>query len=586
MTSSETEVMTGRAAMALIGALAGLSMWLLIDVIPDVVHNQTLLVTLTAAVCGFFGVLLAISGPVRLGLAMAGAAALGGFASLMLGLASLRFDTVENLLENSFAIPAWGVILFVSTPFVSVMLRDRTGWRDYPKLFDCTWSIIVRYSAAWLFVGVFWLILILSNALLEIVGIDIIDRLIDVDAVPHIFTGLALGLALKVVHEMRDYLSPYMVLHLLRLIIPVMLVVVAVFVGALPMRDPNELFGGLSPAGTLLSVALGMILLISVAMDKDDQDAVSSRWMRLATEGLALLLPVVSGVAVYAIWLRVGQYGWSPSRLAAATAAGFALSYALLYALAVVRRGAWMARLRQSNVWMAFALVVMAVMWLSPIYNAEKISTNSQVGRYLDGRASVSETAIWEMTHEWGKPGMRGVAILRSLTGETHLEMREALSVAASTDRKYVFDRKINDDGRNDDLSQLAALIRPVSGQDPITADQLAGLPDYRIEYWVSACGRSTDHACAIVFEDFDPQSAGREGFIFIPSRGNQFEVVSLRVHDGAFVAGNDLRDRESGGNVLLSADQVQGILDGEYQVAPSSQKSLWLENLELIPDN
>ena len=538
MTSSETEVMTGRAAMALIGALAGLSMWLLIDVIPDVVHNQTLLVTLTAAVCGFFGVLLAISGPVRLGLAMAGAAALGGFASLMLGLASLRFDTVENLLENSFAIPAWGVILF------------------------------------------------LSNALLEIVGIDIIDRLIDVDAVPHIFTGLALGLALKVVHEMRDYLSPYMVLHLLRLIVPVMLVVVAVFVGALPMRYPNELFGGLSPAGTLLSVALGMILLISVAMDKDDQDAVSSRWMRLATEGLALLLPVVSGVAVYAIWLRVGQYGWSPSRLAAATAAGFALSYALLYALAVVRRGAWMARLRQSNVWMAFALVVMAVMWLSPIYNAEKISTNSQVGRYLDGRASVSETAIWEMTHEWGKPGMRGVAILRSLTGETHLEMREALSVAASTDRKYVFDRKINDDGRNDDLSQLAALIRPVSGQDPITADQLAGLPDYRIEYWVSACGRSTDHACAIVFEDFDPQSAGREGVIFIPSRGNQFEVVSLRVHDGAFVAGNDLRDRESGGNVLLSADQVQGILDGEYQVAPSSQKSLWLENLELIPDN
>ena len=168
------------------------------------------------------------------------------------------------------------------------MLRDRHSLSDYVHLFDVSWSILVRYSAAWLFVGLFWAVLFLSHALLEIVGLSFIEDLIDIDGVPYVVTGFALGLGLSVVHEMRDYLSPFLVLRLLRLLVPVVLLVVAIFVVAALLQSPGELFGSLSRAATLLSVALAMICLVSISLDRGDADAVQTPWMRGATAALAL----------------------------------------------------------------------------------------------------------------------------------------------------------------------------------------------------------------------------------------------------------------------------------------------------------
>ena len=68
--------------------------------------------------------------------------------------------------------------------------------------------------------------------------------------------------------------------------IPVMLVV-AVFILALPFRGLSGLFGEFSAAGTLMAVALAGASLIAAAVDSSEAEAAKSRLMQLATIAFA-----------------------------------------------------------------------------------------------------------------------------------------------------------------------------------------------------------------------------------------------------------------------------------------------------------
>lgn len=585
MTPADSKDISSRATMALIGGIVGFAMWMLIEVVPDVLTNPHVFVTVTAAVAGFSGVLLGIVGPVPLRRAVPGALGLAIPAALALGWASLRHETLEGFGDDGLALLAWAVILFVGTPFMAVRLIHPDRWRTYGDLFDFSWSVVVRYSAAWLFAGVFWGILLVSNALFEIVAITIIEDLLDIDPIPHVLTGAVLGLALTVVYEMREYLSPFMVLRLMRILVPVMVVVVGVFAFALPFRDMNNLFGGLSPSATLLVVAIGSITLVSVAVDRSDDRAVALRFMRLATEALAILLVVLAGLAVYAIWLRVDQHGWTPERLAAAIAAGIVAAYAVVYALAVVRRGGWMQRVRDANVWGALGVIGLAFLWLTPVLNPERIATNSQVARYLGGRVSAEDAAIWEMAHDWGRAGQAGLARLAALEGEAHADIRKAIDLAGETDRRHVFQRRAGDKAREIKVADLLANLTVVGSGAELTAEALSILPDFRLDDWGQVCTRASDPGCVVVIGDFGG-AGGAEGILFLPRRGVHYDAIQLRFEEGRLIAGAFLRNQGRNGVAEISADDVARIKTGDFEIAPSSRKSLWLDDLEISPDN
>ncbi len=472
-------------------------------------------------------------------------------------------------------------------PFVAVWVWDRRYWSSYLDLFDFSWSIVVRYTAAWLFVGLFWLVVFLSDALLSLVSIDWIGDLIDIDPVPYLLVGAVFGLALRVVWEMRDYLSPYMLLHLLRLLLPPLLVVMVIFVLALPMSDPNTLFAGLSPAGTMMAVALGGISLVSVALDKSDADAVKARWMQWAVRGVALLLPVLAGLAIWGVWLRVAQYGWTPDRLAAMGAAVIITAYALLYFVSVLRGGAWMARIRSGNIIMAGVVLGLCVLWLIPVFSAEAISSRSQAARYMDGKVTAKEAAIWEMAHDWGKPGTRALERLAALPADEHADLHRALALAAKSDNRYSFGERLGDPDWDNLRARLIASIRMVPADKVLNPDVVATLPDFRLKDWVNACERETEPGCVLLQDNFNTRTEHPEGVLFLPSTGGDYEALSVWIDDeGDFVVGGYLVDKARGGKVRLKPADVQRVLDGDFRVAPSSHNALWLGDRELNPEN
>ncbi len=513
-----------RGQMALIGALAGISFYLLSEIADRGILGDRGFLALVTFVATFFTGLLAMAGPLAILRSAIAAAALGVVATILFQWASLRFDALDDYFFGPFPVLATTIIATVPLPFI--VAASGPGWLDYPALFSSAWTIVVRYAAAWVFVGVVWGVIYLSDTLLSIVGLTIIQDLIDIKLVPFLITGLTLGLALAVVEEMKDYVSPYLILRLLRLLLPVVLVVLVVFIVALPIQGLSGLFGQLSVAATLLAMTAASATLITTAIDQSDADATQSPLLALATQALALILPVPAGLAAYSVWLRVDQYGWTPDRLFAALMTIFAMGYGVLYAVAVVRRSGWMARIRQGNVIMALSGVAVAALWLTPVLNAERISASDQLARYQSGRTSIPALDISQFG-DWGIAGADARTALEALAKEPGQEaLATALASAAVVPPDFT---------EADPVTVLADL-KAILPLQPATATTdrdllLAGMQPYDLASWLTACRTPMADGkpgCVMVVADFSQLYSGNEAIIVLRDTGDYMRYEAL----------------------------------------------------------
>jgi len=514
-----------RGIMALIGGLAGVSLYLLGQVLEQGLLPDRAALALTAFAAVFFGALLAMTGPLPVRRAAVGALGVAMVTAALLLLASLRFADVGDLFGHPAMTLAALVLATVPLPFI--IASHGPGWCNYPALFSESWTIVVRYASAWLFVAVVWAVLFLSDALLAIVGITFIDQMIEIGLVAFLITGITLGLALAVVTELSDLVSPYLILRLLRLLLPVVLVVMAVFILALPVQGLSALFGSLSAAGTLLAMAMAAATLVTTSIDQTDADAAQSTLMARATQALALMLPVPAALAAYAVWLRVDQHGWTPDRLFAALAALTAFGYGLLYALAVLRGRGWMPRIRQGNVTMALVLLALSAAWLTPLLNAEAWSARDQLARYRAGQVAAADLDTLALG-TWGKPGTAALAELALLAREPGQQ-----ALAAMLAREAV-------SAPGDNAGLLADLRATLPLQPPdagAARDRLlAGFSASEHRYWLDNCSNLLPDGrpgCVMLVADFWPLLKGDEAVLITSDTGGYLVFDGLVTVDG-----------------------------------------------------
>jgi len=478
-----------RLTLAAAGAAAGLAFWLLFDVLPDAINQPRLLIFLAALAGGFFGGLLLLLGRLDPRKALICAAVLGLIPALLLFWAGFRFDTPKEFLNSGHAIAAYLVLVSIPLPFMLAHLSAPKGWLDYDALFDEAWTIFVRAATAWAFVGLFWLVIILGDALLKLVNFRLIGDLVKHAWFSLPLTGLILGLALAVLHEMATVVSTLrrLVLQLLRLLLPLVAVIVAVFIVLVPFQGLENVFRRLSAAATMLAMAMGAVTLITATVDARDADAAKSRLMVISAKVLAMLLPLVAGIATYAIWLRVIQYGWTPHRLAAAAAALIVLIYALGYAASVLTGGAWRARIRQANTAKAIAMIGLAALWLTPALNAERISANNQLARFEAGKTTVAQLDLWAIGREWGRAGEAVIEVLRSVKTDDRADLDQQLTKLDGARGKYAYRAQTaaTKQGNMQDLKE----ILPVFPADQALPDgALAALSQYQSQTVLTSC--------------------------------------------------------------------------------------------------
>lgn len=566
-----------RLALALLGGLASVALWILTE--ADALQERApgLFLLLVTGLSVWSGVALAMAGPLRLRRALAGAVILAVPAAALMWLAGQRYEVPTDVLLKPGTLPVFLPMIFIATPFLSVALQRRGAMLSYPDLFGTAWSITIRFAAAMLFAGVVWGLIYLSDSLLGIVGIEVIERILDIDAVPAAITGAALGLGIAVIHELREVVSPQLPLRLLRLLVWPILAVVAVFLIAVPLQGLSGLVGQLSPAGTLMGVALGAVTLITSAVGRDDDEAVRAE---LGARLLALSVPLVAGLGAWAVVMRVVQYGMTPDRALAAVVALVVLLYGLAYAVSALRgKVRWMALLRQANVWLALFTVAVCAAWLTPLLNAERWSVNSQLSRFAAGRTQVDELPLTRMARHWGKAGQAGLDRLEAMTDHPD----HALLVAKIAETRTATDTPptptIPTPDRVAPVAQELALWIPVRPEGALQIEDLERINPYWLGEWHGRCAPLPEAParCVFVAGRFSADlPASDQGLMILPDGAGGLIAQHVR-WPGAEVA--PMNSAEG-----LPIDAVGRILSGDFALAPIETQALELDGRRFAP--
>lgn len=501
--------MRQRFTMALTGAAAGLSFYGLAHALDSAALSDRAALGLTAAALAFFTALLGMAGPLTLKRAAVSALAVALVVAGLLLLASQRFEVPSELFDSPIPILAALVLVFVPLPFL--VAAQRSSWRDYGLLFTEAWTIVVRYAAAWLFVGLVWLVILLSDLLLSMVGLESLGNLITSAPLAWVITGGVLGLGIAVVDELSDVVSPYLVLRLLRLLLPAVLVVLLLFLAVLPVQGLGGVFSSLSAAVTLLTIAAMAATLVTAALDQSPAQQSHSLVILRSAQVLALLVIAPAALGAWAVWLRVAQYGWTPDRVFAAVVAALGLGYGFVYGAAILRGRGWERRIRQGNIWMALALMVAAALLLTPVLDPLRIAARSQITRFEEGKTPAGQLDLDAFAH-WGKAGAMALVRLEALAKEPG---KEALA-----DRLAMRGEPAKAPDTTTQLADLAALM-PLRPRDAtaVRDEVLATLWPQEVETWLAHCRRKMPDGapgCVMLVADLWPWRGGQEAVVIL----------------------------------------------------------------------
>lgn len=589
---SSSSVIRLRLILTLAGALAGISFWLLFEILPDLVNNARAIMFIAAFVGGFFSALLLMVGPIPERRALPYAAGIGLLASVLLIWSSFRFVDVDLYADNALGFFAYALLIWLPIPFALAHESAPGGWRDYDALFDNAWAMFVRTVTAWGFVGVFWLVIFLSDALLSLVGFRYLGEFIDNAWVALPLSGLVLGLVLAVLHELAYVVSVLrrLALALLRLLLPVVTVVIALFILLVPFRGLGNVFGSFSAAAIMLGMGHGAVLLVTSAIDGTDEQASKSRLIVLSARGISILLPVIAGIALYAIWLRVAQYGWTPYRLAGTLVAVVSFLYALSYAVSVLRTNQWRRRIRLANIYITLTTLALSALWLSPVLNAERISANSHVSRFIDGKTELKALDIWRLGDDWGKAGRAVLGRLRALPD--HPDNTELSNMLAAFDRGESRREYRASLRAEKDTGNLAALIGilPVSPRnDRLRDGVLSKIGSWRLGEVLASCQTSLKDGrpgCAMIFGDFNPSDATPAAILFWRHKQpekTRIDIFSQKIVNAGYresrrwkPIGDDMRDQPA-------EDIIRKVLDGDFAFVPSGQNVLQIDGMRIV---
>lgn len=572
--------MAKRVQFILLGILGGLAFWGLTEA-PEAWRGMRAFLALSVLAASFFTAALALLGELGLRRALGFAAAIGAVAALLALLKSFAFTDTWQMLQQGHVLVALGVICTLPLPFaIAWGLGGRAGWAEYRVLFLEAWNIVVRYAAAWLFVAVVWAVLWLLGMLLRIVGVEALVDLLERPVVVWLLVGGTLGLGLSVVTEMSDMVSPYLLLRLLRLLLPLVLVVVVIFVAALPLRGLTHLFGHLSAATILLATAMAGVGLIAITVDQDDVEAPHAALLLWSGRGLALLLPVLAVLAIQAVTVRVGSYGWTPARVMAATASGVSAGYAMFYALAVLTGRRWMSWIRRANVWMALAMIGLAVLWLTPLVSPEAIATRSQLARYAAGALRVTQLPLYEMAHDWGRAGAEGVAALRLTATEPGQQpLAERLAALDRAASRWDMAEAATAPARTE---ALRAAIRVLPEGSALPDALMAAIAAAAGDDWAARCAvptRAGNPGCVLVLGDFAPLVPGQEALLlravddpdrllaFGEGKGGWERRGATLLGSGATPSGDALIDAVIAGGATPEPAELQALRAGDWQL-------------------
>ncbi|PLR27757.1 DUF4153 domain-containing protein [Caulobacter zeae] len=318
----------------------------------------------------------------------------------------------RSVIPEGVAMLAIAVLLFIGHHLVQPAEMERRPIARFTTYFDETWKHGVQLALSALFTGAFWLLLHLASALFSMIGIEAINKLIDQPWFSWPATAVMFAAAVQLTDVRAGLVRGVRTvsLTLLAWLLPLMVLIAAGFLATLPFKGLDLLWATKKAAALLLTAAAFLIVLTNAAyQDGTERPPTVLAW---AARIAGLLLAPITVLAGYAIWLRVNQYGLTPERVYGGACVVVAAGYAIGYAIAALKPGAWMKPLEATNIALAFVAVAVLLALFTPIADPVRLSVNSQVARLESGKV---------------KPGAFDFEFLRFGSGPTGKKAFDAL---------------------------------------------------------------------------------------------------------------------------------------------------------------
>ncbi len=459
------------------------------------------------------------------------------------------------------------LLLYILLPFIQ-SLGVRGGWRyRYEDLYQFAWSNGPIIALAGLLVGVFWLVLLLWSGLFSMVGIGLFAEVFSSPlfacvATPVFFAlGVRIGLlSERVIDSLRGIL-----LAVCRLLMPCTVLIILLFLLCLPFTGLEPLWNTGRAAPILFGlIAVHLLFVNGVYQDGRQQLNYLPLARRLLSISL-LSLPVLALAACYGLWLRINQYGLTPSRVLGSALLLVTLLYALAMAVAVMKqRSGWLANLRHSNPPIALFTAALLVLLQSPVLNPLELSARDQFQRLLDGRVNAQEMDLAELRFGLGEPGRRYLQRIealveggRGLSAELRDGLKPRLITLSQSQNAYEAKRK---------------------EQQAQSEYQWLGQPQAGMVEWLrnshETGGGCTARTCYLWAVDLDHES-GKEVLLWAGGeRDDQPEVYTRRA-SGEWQLIGRLRDFGSGAKAPGSA--LEAVRQEHVQVVEPTYQALKL---------
>lgn len=340
-----------------------------------------------------------------------------------------------------------GLGLYVLTPFLQARL-DAGRWRaPYPELVRNAWQNGLTLLLALVFVALSWGVLILSARLFLLIGFDVLDELLRYELFVVPMSGALFGTGIVIARTQQR--TAQTLLHILvglfTGLLPVLSVVILVFLGSLAYTGVESLWEGTASiwqstsVTVVLSVLLGSEILFLNAVLQDGTRAAPYPLVFRGIIRLALLaLPLIAALALYSLWLRIGEYGWSVARFWAMAGVAVLALHSVGYALMqLVPHRQWLGHLPRVNVALAFVVLAVVIAGNSPLLDPHRLTASSQLERLraLPGNEVEDRDLAWLglRTGQYGRDALRTLLADARRTGKPALADRIARQLSSGS---------------------------------------------------------------------------------------------------------------------------------------------------------
>lgn len=305
--------------------------------------------------------------------------------------------------------------LFIAQCLILAASQDQRRVAHYSSYFEVSWKLLIQIQFSVMFVAVLWLVLFLGAGLFKLVSIHFLANWIEQSWFSIPVTVFAFACAMHItdvrpaiVRGIRSLL-----LVLLSWVLPLTVILIGGFLVCLPFTGLNALWATRHATALLLVAAAVLITLINAAFQNGEVSQEINVVIRTSARiGAALLLPITS-IAIYALFLRVHDYGWTTDRLIAAACLFIASAYTAGYVWATLQRGqTWLKPIARVNTYTSFLILALLLALFSPIADPARLSVSNQVQRLLDGKIKAS---VFDYTYLRFEGGRYGKAALEQL---------------------------------------------------------------------------------------------------------------------------------------------------------------------------